>query len=97
MAHPRNPGFQPGNYWAECDRCGVDYRIQDLRKTWDGLLVCENDWEPRQPQDFVKAVIDTITPQGPTRPPQPVKSTDITYTTTGEDTIPSTTHGNSIT
>lgn len=96
MPHPANPGFQPGNYWAVCDRCGFDYRIKDLKMTWDGLLVCDKDWEPRQPQDFVRTVVDTIAPQGPVRPEPEAKSTNITYTPTGEDTIPSPTHGNSI-
>lgn len=96
MPHPRNPGFQAGNYWAACDRCGFEYRIKELKKTWDGLLVCDADWEPRNQQDFVKAVTDTITPQGPVRPTNLSKSTGITYTETGEDTIPSPTHGNAI-
>lgn len=97
MGHSRNPGYEPGNYWAECDRCGFDFRIKELKKTWDGLLVCDKDWEPRQPQDFVRAVEDTITPQGPTRPSKTDKSTNITYVDGGENSIPTTTHGVTIT
>lgn len=96
MPHPRSPGFQPGNYWAVCDRCGFDYRIRELRMTWDGLLVCEKDWEPRHPQDFVRGVSDTIAPQGPVRPEPTEKTTSVTYTSTDDDNIPGTTFGNSI-
>jgi hypothetical protein len=33
-----------------------------LNKRWDGLMVCPDDWEIRQPQDFVRGVADTIVP-----------------------------------
>ena len=70
MAHPHGAGFQPGNYWAECDRCGFDYRIQSMRMEWNGLVVCHKCFEVRHPQDFVKAVEDRIAPFGPVRIPK---------------------------
>lgn len=30
----------------------------ELRRTWDGFYVCEECWEPRHPQDFVRGVPD---------------------------------------
>jgi len=33
-------------------------RSSRSRKRWDGLLVCEADWEPQHPQDFVRGVKD---------------------------------------
>jgi hypothetical protein len=29
-----------------------------LQKRWDGLMCCDEDWEIRQPQDFVKGQAD---------------------------------------
>ena len=34
----------------------------DLRKRWDGMMVCSRDWETRHPQDFVRAKIDIQAP-----------------------------------
>ena len=50
--------YIPGDFWRICDRCGKKIRQSLTRKTWDGLWVCENDWEPRHPQDFVRGVED---------------------------------------
>jgi len=48
------------NYKAVCDQCGFTFRAHQLRKRWDGMMVCEKDWEPRHPQDFIKAVPDQL-------------------------------------
>lgn len=55
--------YEPGKWKAECDRCGFDYKNDQLRKEWTGLMVCHGPgtnqcWEPRHPQDFVKGVPD---------------------------------------
>lgn len=47
--------FILGDSKACCDVCGFDYKQSQLRKRWDGAMVCSKDWEPRHPQDFVKA------------------------------------------
>ncbi len=47
-----------GDWNAICDVCGWKYKASDLRKRWDGLMVCEKDWEPRHPQDFIRAIPD---------------------------------------
>ena len=36
--------------------CGRKYKSNEIRKRWDGLLVCDEDWEPRHPQDFVRGI-----------------------------------------
>lgn len=54
--------YDKGNWKSICDSCGRVYKASDLRKRWDGLLVCPQDWEIRQPQDFVRGVLDTQTP-----------------------------------
>lgn len=52
------PHFINGDYLADCDGCGKTFYASELKKRWDGLMVCTRDWEPRQPQDFVKAFND---------------------------------------
>ena len=48
------PGYRPGDFWRICDRCGFQKRASETFKTWDGLYVCEADFETRHPQDFVR-------------------------------------------
>ena len=47
-----------GGWSAICDVCGFKYKNSDLRKRWDNLMVCKDDWEIRHPQDFVRGVPD---------------------------------------
>jgi hypothetical protein len=51
-----------GSWNACCDRCGRNRKGDELKKTWDGLWVCAEHWEPRHPQDFVRAVRENPTP-----------------------------------
>lgn len=52
------PNYKSGDWLAICDSCGVKYKASELKKRWDGLMVCPKDFEPRQPQDFVRARSD---------------------------------------
>ena len=45
--------YESGNPWGICDRCGFKKRLSELRKEWNGLMVCKEDWEPRHPQDYL--------------------------------------------
>jgi hypothetical protein len=47
--------YKPGSWNAVCDRCGVYFKAEQLRKTWEGFMVCEKDWEMRHIADFIKA------------------------------------------
>lgn len=51
-----------GDWNAICDGCGKKFKASQLRRRWDGFMVCEKEWEPRQPQDFVRGVPDNMTP-----------------------------------
>ena len=51
-----------GDWNARCYRCGAKFKGSQLRRTWNNLMVCQRDWEPRQPQDFVKGVIENPVP-----------------------------------
>lgn len=50
--------YQGGNYNAICDSCGKKFKFSDLKKRWDGIWVCHQDWEIRHPQDFLKGIKD---------------------------------------
>jgi len=43
---------------AICDRCGFEFYSFELKKEWQGLMVCHSCYSPRHPQDFVRAVKD---------------------------------------
>lgn len=61
--------YIPGSFYRICDKTGFATRAGRTRKEWTGLIVRESVWEPRQPQDFVKGVIDDQTVPQP-RPRQ---------------------------
>lgn len=51
--------YKPGDYNVICDECGFKRKASECRKRWDGAFVCADTcWEPRHPQDFVKAKHD---------------------------------------
>lgn len=39
-----------GNYNAICDSCGRKFKANTMRKRWDGLFVCKDDYEIRHEQ-----------------------------------------------
>jgi hypothetical protein len=49
------PHYVPGDWNVICYICGFTFKASQLRKHWKGYYVCPKDWEPRHPQDFVKA------------------------------------------
>jgi hypothetical protein len=50
--------WKPGDWNADCDYCGQKFKSSELRLTWDGFYACKRDWQPRQPQDYVRGVVD---------------------------------------
>lgn len=53
--------YIPGSWNVICDSCGKKIKASEAKQRWDGLIVCPDDFEMRQPQDFVKARSDKIT------------------------------------
>lgn len=47
--------FILGDSKAVCDVCGFHCKQSELRKRWDGAMVCGKDWEARHPQEMIKA------------------------------------------
>lgn len=52
--------FDSGNWNALCDSCGRKFKASDLRRRWDGLLVCKEDYEMRHPSDFLRVQKEKI-------------------------------------
>lgn len=50
--------WKSGSSNAICDRCGRKFKREDLRETWDGLMVCQDDWEPKHPQLMLRPIPD---------------------------------------
>ena len=61
--------WENGSWNVICDVCGRQYKSYELQMRWDGVMVCSGDWEPRQPQDFVRGIADIQAPKW-TRPEQ---------------------------
>jgi hypothetical protein len=55
----RNSAWISGEHLFVCDVCGFEYYSEKKLIRWDGLVVCPKDYEPRHPQDFVRAQTDS--------------------------------------
>jgi hypothetical protein len=61
--------YKSGQWNTICQSCGRKFKSGHLKKRWDGLWVCREDFELRHPQDFLRPRKDTITP--PWTSPEP--------------------------
>jgi len=91
--------YKHGDYNAICDVCGWKYKASELKRRWDGRMVCENDFELRHSLDKARQLGESLT-----IPYVAPESTDqfveVTYaaSTVGvqENTIPSGTFDNGL-
>lgn len=67
-------GRWPGTWKVTCDVCGFEYASDVVKKRWDGLITCPDDWEMRHPQDFIRGVKDD--PSVPFARPEPPDNFD---------------------
>lgn len=51
----RQDFYKPGDYNAICDGCGAKLKASEVTRDWKGFYKCVRCWEPRHPQDFVRA------------------------------------------
>ncbi len=47
---PNRPTLKLGTHNAISDLSGFEYKRCDMQKTWDGLLVGKDEFDPKQPQ-----------------------------------------------
>lgn len=52
----------PGNWKVCCHVCGFWFPSGEIKKRWDGLLVCSKDYEARHPQEFLRVPPERIVP-----------------------------------
>lgn len=71
-------------YKAICDVCGWEYFASQLKKRWDGLMVCNQDWEVRHPMDFLKGRKEDLSLPW-TRPEPTDEFVEVTYIFEAED------------
>lgn len=58
----QNRGWKAGKWKAYCDICGSEFYNDQLKEDFRGLMVCNKDFELRNPQDFVRTKPERITP-----------------------------------
>jgi len=93
----KNPGYKKGSHWATCDSCGFVFRAGELRKTWDNFYVCDEDYETRHPQDFLRVREEKISADQPLRPDITTNTVAVTFVSDPDNqTIPSGTNNNGL-
>jgi hypothetical protein len=53
--------YKPGSFYRICDRTGFATRAERTSTEWNNLIVRDDVYERRHPQDFVKGVQDNQT------------------------------------
>jgi len=90
-----SPSYKAGDWKAICDVCGFLFHASMLKKRWDGLYVCKEDFELRHPSDFQKGIKDD--PSVPwTRPEGADTETDDSTWADTETDVPTGTMDNSL-
>lgn len=50
--------YEKNQWLMACDQCGQISFVSQMKRRWDGAWVDEKCFEMRQPQDFVRGVLD---------------------------------------
>jgi hypothetical protein len=58
VGRKRGTQYRPGSFWRQDDRSGFSVRAEETKQEWNNLIVDKKLWEIRQPQDFVKGIVD---------------------------------------
>lgn len=82
--------YRKGDWLAVCDSCGRVFYASALRKRWDNMMVCKDDYETRNPQDFARGIPDYQSP--PWVRPKPDEPAIIEVTGTGSTILPNSTY-----
>lgn len=52
--------FKSGTWNCICMVCGRQVKSDEIKKRWDGVLVCKDDWEIRHPMDFIRTPTERV-------------------------------------
>lgn len=68
------------DYKVVCDRTGGIFPASECKMEWSGLFVHKSVWDPRQPQDTLRASKDSSAPPiaRPVGEPTFISATDVT-------------------
>jgi hypothetical protein len=58
-----------GNWSIICDVCGFRFLNTEVKKRWDGLIVCEKDFETKHPQLTIRTPKENVVPPFVRPPP----------------------------
>lgn len=61
--------FRIGDHAAICDACGAKFYASELKRRWDGMMVCRSDFEIKHPQLEIKSIPETKQVPPWVRPP----------------------------
>ena len=50
--------FKSGSWNIICDVCGFKFKETEVKKRWDGLIVCDKDFEYDHPQKYIRVRAD---------------------------------------
>lgn len=56
----KNWNYVSGDWNVVCDVCSKKIKASEAKQRWDGFIVCKDDYEQRQPLDFIRARQDKI-------------------------------------
>ncbi len=54
------PDLSPNVWTSICAVCGFRFNSNELKQRWDGVMVCAEDWEPRNVLDFFRVPKEDI-------------------------------------
>ncbi len=46
--------YKAGEWNALCDVCGFKFKSSEIKRRWDGLMVCSEDFEHDHPQKYLR-------------------------------------------
>lgn len=46
--------YKPGCWNVICDTCGFEFKSDEMKRRWDGLMVCKDDYELDHPQKYLR-------------------------------------------
>jgi hypothetical protein len=51
--------YKKGCWNCICDVCGFEFKSDEVRKRWDGFIVCKDDFEYDHPQKYLRVREDS--------------------------------------